>query len=51
MLYANLAGIWTNISEIENVTVEQLPVSEWIEKQSSQIDHSIHSSQFQIIIK
>lgn len=63
-LYVNLKGIWTNISEIENVTVDQLSVSTWIEKNINNLDdishikvimykieYIVHVSQIQILTK
>lgn len=63
-LYVNLKGIWTNISEIENVKVNQLSVSTWIEQNIDKLDdisyikvmmykieYIVHVSQIQILIK
>lgn len=61
-LYVNLSGIWTNVSEIENVTVNNLDIRTWMNKNSDELFHSshlnimvygknylIHTSQIQII--
>lgn len=64
LIYVNLAGIWTNISEIENVTINQREASSWFQYSIEDLyDHNfidvivygvtyhIHISQLQIVTK
>lgn len=64
LIYVNLAGIWTNISEIENVTINQREISTWFQQNIEElythtfldvvvygINYHIHISQIQVVTK